>query len=129
MGYQLVSEVIVLAAQDNAATFDVFIPENNEADGIIAYLEIHSAPGVDTVNLALAESNHNQTVWRTMIAASAIDVTGLQTLRVVPGITNVAASTATVSQNSNLPRYSRLRVAHSGVGVFNYTLSYQLVKM
>jgi hypothetical protein len=97
--------------------------------GVKAVLDVTAVPTVDTVQLvieenigppqALAGSATAVPVWRQIAAATASAATGRQVLTVHPAVTpvaNVAISDAPLDG-------IRVRVLHSGVGAFNYTLA------
>lgn len=95
---------------------------NPEAGGIIVYLNITVVPGVDTVQLAIEEQDPASGNWSTIVSTLPIAVTGLVKLKLKQAIAVIAATTTLVQAQDTLPAEWRVRVIHSGVGNFTYSL-------
>jgi hypothetical protein len=95
---------------------------NTEASGLIAYLNVSAVPGVDTVQLVLEEQDPASGSWSQVTATTATAVTGMVIMKIKQAITAVAATTTGVRIQDTLPALWRLRVVHSGVGNFTYSL-------
>jgi hypothetical protein len=95
---------------------------NTEASGLIAYLNVTAVPGVDTVQLVLEEQDPASGNWSQVTATTATAVTGMVIMKIKQAITAVAATTTGVRIQDTLPALWRLRVVHSGVGNFTYSL-------
>lgn len=94
-------------------------------DMFIAYLNITVVPGADTVLLKLQEQEPITGTWFDVPGGATLAqvATGLVTMRVGPGITNVAASVTALVLNTILPAFWRLQVVHSAASNFTYSLS------
>lgn len=95
---------------------------NQEASGIIAWLNVTAVPGVDTVQLVLEERDPASGAWTQVTATTATAVTGMVKLKLKQAIAAVAATTTGVQAQDTLPGTWRLRVVHSGAGNFTYSL-------
>jgi hypothetical protein len=95
---------------------------NQEASGVIAYLNVTAVPGVDTVQLVLEEQDPASLVWSTVAATTATAVTGLVKLKLKQAIAAVAATTTLVQAQDTLPGTWRIRVVHSAGTNFTYSL-------
>ena len=95
---------------------------NQEASGVIAYLNVTAVPGGDTVQLVLEEYDHVSGTYATIAATTATAVTGLVRLKLRQAIAAIAPSTTQVQVQDTLPANWRLRVVHSGAGNFTYSL-------
>lgn len=99
---------------------------NPETSGMIAYLNITVAPGVETLQLVLEEQEPISGGWSSIAATLATTVTGLVKLKIKPAITIAAASTSGVSIQDVLPANWRLRVVHSAGSNWTYSLAVTL---
>jgi len=95
---------------------------NQEASGIIAYLNVTAVPGVDTVQLVLEEQDPASLVWSQVCATTATAVTGMVKLKLKQAIAAVAATTTLVQAQDTLPGIWRIRVVHSAASNFTYSL-------
>ena len=95
---------------------------NPECAGLIAYLNVTAAPGVETLQLALEEQDPASLVWSTVTATTATTATGMVRMKVKPSITAAAATTTGVTIQDQLPAIWRLRVVHSASGNWTYSL-------
>ena len=95
---------------------------NPEASGIIAYLNVTAAPGVETLQLILEEQDPVSGVWSTVAATTATTATGMVRLKVKQAIVGIAASTTQVQLQDTLPAIWRVRVVHSASGSWTYSL-------
>lgn len=93
-----------------------------EASGIIAYLNVTVAPGVETLQLALDEQDPASGVWSNIGITLANSATGMIKLKVKDAIAAVAATTTVIQIQDKLPRSWRLRVVHSASGNWTYSL-------
>jgi hypothetical protein len=96
---------------------------NQEASGIIAYLNVTAVPGTDTVQLVLEEIDPLSGVVAQIAATTATTVTGLVRLKLKQAITAIAPSVTQVQAQDTLPANWRLRVVHSAASNFTYSLS------
>lgn len=87
--------------------------------GCIAILNVTAVPGVDTVTLIIEGKDPVSGTYYTILSAAARVATGIDTLRVLPGI----AVTANQSASDSLPDTYRVRVVHSAGSNFTYSLS------
>jgi hypothetical protein len=99
---------------------------NPEASGIIAYLNVTAVPGTDTLQLVLEEQDPASGVWTQVAATTANNATGMIRLKLKQAIAAIAATTTQVQVQDTLPPIWRLRVVHSGVGNFTYSLGIAL---
>lgn len=95
---------------------------NQEASGIIAYLDVTVVPGTDTVQLVLEEQDPASLKWSTVCATTATAATGTVKLKLKQAIAAVAATTTLVQAQDTLPGTWRLRVVHSAGTNFTYSL-------
>jgi hypothetical protein len=95
---------------------------NPEASGIIAYLNVTVAPGVETLQLVLEEQDPVSGVWSTLAATTATTATGMVRLKMKQAIAAIAASTTQVQIQDTLPAIWRVRVVHSAAGSWTYSL-------
>ena len=95
---------------------------NQEVSGIIAYLNVTAAPGVETLQLALEEQDPVSLVWSTVVATLATAVTGMVRLKVKQAIAVVAPSTTQAQSQDTMPAIWRVRVIHSAAGNWTYSL-------
>lgn len=93
-----------------------------EASGLVAYLNVTAAPGVETLQLVLEEQDPVSLVWNTVCATTATTVTGMVRLKIKPSVTAVAASITGVVVQDVLPALWRLRVVHSAASNWTYSL-------
>jgi len=96
---------------------------NPEVSGLIAYLNVTVAPGVETLQLILEEQDPLSGVWSQVTATTATTTTGMVKMKVKPAVTAVAASTSGVVVQDVLPAIWRIRVAHSAASSWTYSLS------
>jgi hypothetical protein len=95
---------------------------NPEASGIIAYLNVTAAPGVETLQLILEEQDPVSGTWVTIAATTATTATGLVRLKLKQAIGVIAASTTQVQVQDTLPAIWRIRVVHSASASWTYSL-------
>ena len=95
---------------------------NPEVSGLIAYLNVTAAPGVETLQLVLEEQDPNSGVWSQVIATTATTATGMVRLKIKPAIQSIAATATQVQVQDTLPAIWRLRVVHSASGSWTYSL-------
>lgn len=95
---------------------------NTDASGLVAYLNVTVAPGVETLQLVLEEQDPASGVWSQVAASTASAVTGMVRLKCKPSITAVAPSTSGVTVQDILPGTWRLRVVHSAAGNWTYSV-------
>ena len=95
---------------------------NQEVSGIIAYLNITSAPAIETLQLAVEEQDPASGIWSTVVATLVTSATGLVKLKLKQAIAAVAASTSVVQSQDTLPAMWRVRVIHSAGGNWTYSL-------
>lgn len=95
---------------------------NQEASGIIAYLNVTAVPGTDTVQLVLEEIDPVSGVASIIAATTATAATGLVRLKLKQAIAAIAPSTTQVQVQDTLPYDWRLKVVHSAGTTFTYTL-------
>lgn len=95
---------------------------NAEASGLIAYLNVTAAPGVETLTLVLEEQDPVSGVWSQITATSATTATGMVKLKIKPAIAAAAATTTYVAVQDVLPANWRIRVVHSASGNWTYSL-------
>lgn len=95
---------------------------NQEVSGIIAYLNVTSVPGTDTVQLVLEEQDPASGTWSQIAATTATAATGLVKLKLKQAIAAVAATTTLVQVQDTMPAIWRLRVIHSAASNFTYSL-------
>lgn len=95
---------------------------NTEVSGIIAYLNVTSVPGTDTVQLVLQEQDPASGTWSTVAATTATAATGLVKLKVKQAITAIAATATLVQVQDTLPAIWRVQVVHSAGTNFTYSL-------
>lgn len=95
---------------------------NPEASGLIAYLNITVAPGVETLQLVLEEQDPVSLTWSTVAATTAAAVTGMVKLKIKQAITAVAASGTGIQVQDTLPAIWRVRVIHSAASSWTYSL-------
>lgn len=99
---------------------------NPEASGIIAYLNVTAVPGVQTVQLVLEEQDPASGNWAVVTSTLATTITGLVRLKVKQAISPITASITQVQIQDTLPPIWRIRVVHSSVGNFTYSLGIAL---
>jgi hypothetical protein len=87
--------------------------------GCIAILNCTAVPSVDTVTLIIEGKDPVSGVYYTVLSAAARVATGMDVLRVLPGIAVVANAAA----SDSLPDTYRARVVHSAGTNFTYSLS------
>ena len=95
---------------------------NQEASGLIAYLNVTVAPGIETLQLVLEEQDPASLTWNTVAATLVTTATGMVRLKIKSSITAVAASTTVVTVQDTLPAEWRLRIVHSAAGNWTYSL-------
>ena len=95
---------------------------NPEVAGLIAYLNVTVAPGVETLTLVLEEQDPASLVWSTVASTTATVATGMIRMKVKPSITAVAATITGVTVQDQLPAIWRVRVVHSASGNWTYSL-------
>lgn len=113
------------------ATFDGDAVRLFACGGVKAVLDVTVVPGVDTVQLVIEENigpdilkgrqPEATPIWRRLAEATASAAAARQVLTVHPAVTpvaNVAISDCPMDQ-------LRVRVIHSGVGAFNYTVKFE----
>lgn len=95
---------------------------NPEASGLIVYLNVTSAPGAETLILALDEQDPVSGVWAQVTATNANNGTGLMRLKMKPAIQTINASALQVQVQDTLPALWRIRVIHSSSGNWTYSM-------
>lgn len=95
---------------------------NPEVSGLIAYLNVTAAPGIETVQLVLEEQDPVSLVWSLISGTLVTTVTGLVKMKVKQAISVVAASIGGVQTQDTLPAIWRVRIIHSGGGSWTYSL-------
>lgn len=105
----------ILAPSGNAAEFQTLT-------GLIAYLNVTAAPGVDTVLLKLQEQIPASGAWVDLAVTLVQVATGLVKLKIFPGITIVAAAATGITVSDVLPALWRLQIVHSAASNFTYSL-------
>ena len=93
-----------------------------EASGLVAYLNVTAAPGVETLQLVLEEQDPVSLTWSQVCATTATTATGMVKLKIKPSVTAVAASITGVVVQDVLPAIWRLRVIHSAASNWTYSL-------
>lgn len=99
---------------------------NPEVSGIIAYLNVTAVPGTDTLQMILEEQDPASGVWALVTSTNANANTGMIRLKVKQAIAAIVATQTQVQVQDTLPPVWRLRVVHSGVGNFTYSLGIAL---
>jgi hypothetical protein len=106
-----------------AARSATFIGGDNARSGLNkgckVAMVVTAVPGVDTVQLVIEGRDPASATYYTMLQAAARVAAGTDILTMYPGETN----TANVSVNDQIPDVYRVRVVHSGAGVFTYSVS------
>jgi len=97
---------------------------NPEASGIVAYLNVTAAPGIETIQLKLQEQDPASGSWVDLQGAltTATTVTGMIRLKLKQAIVSIAASASGVQVQDTLPAIWRIVVVHSGAGNWTYSL-------
>jgi hypothetical protein len=95
---------------------------NPEASGLIAYLNITSAPGAENLILALDEQDPVSGTWAQVVATNANNGPGLMRLKIKPAIQSISAGALQVQIQDTLPATWRIRIAHSSSGNWTYSL-------
>ena len=95
---------------------------NQEVSGIIAYLNVTAAPGIETLQLVLEEQDPASGLWSTIVGTLVTTLAGMVKLKLKPAIAAIAASVSLVQSQDTLPAMWRIRVVHSAAGNWTYSL-------
>tara|TARA_R110000868_G_scaffold23644_2_gene94825 strand:+ start:115 stop:549 length:435 start_codon:yes stop_codon:yes gene_type:complete len=95
------------------------------ATNVMVYLNVTSAPTIETLILKMQEQNPVSLAWSDVAGAASLAqvATGLIKLVVSPTVINVAAAVTGVTLNTLVPPIWRIVVAHSASGNWTYSLS------
>jgi hypothetical protein len=99
---------------------------NKSAAGILLILNVVTAPGVQTLQLALEAKDPASNAYITLATLPASVLTGVFTLLAYPGA--VSASLLTGVLGIPLPLTWRARTIHSAGGTWNYSLGALLLR-
>ena len=99
---------------------------NPEVAGIIAYLNVTAVPGVETLQLVLEEQDPASGVWALVTQTLANANAQMIRLKMKQAIGAIGASQTQVQVQDTLPPIWRIRVVHSGVSNFTYSLGIAL---
>lgn len=95
------------------------------ASSVIVYLDVSSAPAIETLTLKLQEMNPISLVWTDIPGAANLPQVAVGLIKVIMGVgvSGVAAAVSGVTFNSVLPPFWRVVVAHSAGGNWTYSLA------
>ena len=95
---------------------------NPEVSGLIVYLNVTAAPGIETLQLILEEQDPASLTWSVVGATLVTTTAGMVKLKVKQSILSIAASTAGIQLQDTLPYAWRIRIVHSAAGNWTYSL-------
>ena len=112
----------LLASATRTATVTGQDMSNDNYACLTVILDVTTAPGVDTVTVAIQGKDTVSGKYYTLLTGAAVSATGTTTYKVCPGIT--AAANAAVADM--LPRTWRANVTHSAGTSFVYSLGFNI---
>lgn len=112
----------LLVSASRTATVTGIDMSNDASSCLTVILDVTTAPGVDTVTVAIQGKDPVSLKYYTILTGAAVSATGTTTYSVCPGIT----ATANVSASAMLPKTWRVNVTHSAGTTFAYSLGYNL---
>ncbi len=119
------TELTLLTSAARTATTASAEQVNYNARGVLLYFNVSAVPGTDTVQLTVEGKDPVSGNWGQIWAPAAISAT------VQPGrymlYPGVGAANLTGQASAALPRIWRVRVIHSGVGSFTYSVGASLI--
>lgn len=118
-----------LPAADRTAGVTSADQTNRDATGIMVYCNVNAVPGIQTLQVKLQGKDPLSGTYYDISSNLVAVATGLILLKVLNGITSVAAAVTGQSAADVLPYIWRLQTVHSGGGTWNYSVSYTLHNM
>jgi hypothetical protein len=99
---------------------------NQESGGLIAYLNVTSAPGGDTIQLSLDEQDPASGTWVNIIQTTAKSTAGMIKLKIKAAIADKTPTQSLAQIQDILPAAWRIQVIHSGSLSWTYSLGVML---
>jgi hypothetical protein len=109
---------LILPAGIRAATTTTGNFKNKLHRGLHLVINVTSVPGVDTVTPKIQGYNPNTGLWYTLLTGTAISTTGINVLKIYPGI----SASANASASDFLPEIWNLVMTHSAGTNFDYSV-------
>jgi hypothetical protein len=119
---------VLLASAVRAATATTDPQQNQDARGILMYLNFTVQAGAETLTPEIQGYDPGSDTWATIHTAyTALSATGTYLLALFPAALSQVPATTGQGKNMVLPRTWRVVVTHSSTGNHTYSLSYSLI--